>query len=335
MSMYGLGDMARHFASSRHNADIRGRLETLAGELSTGRKSDLAAAIGGQSRWYADIDHRITVGQSQHSVAAQVGQWLDVAQLSLGAVEDLRAGLFDEVSLLSQNVGPTQFEHSATLGTAAFEDMVAALNTQMGGRSLFGGTDEDTPPLAEADVMLADIRGAVAGLTTAQDIADAIDAWFHDVGGGFETLGYQGDDGDLAARRIDDATTVTMRARADDTAIRDTLKAAALAALADDTGIAVSDAERSALVDQATGALISASQPMVELQAMVGNDQSRADDALARLTAEVSALEIMRSDMASADPFEVAGELEQMQIMLETHYAVTARMSQLSLVRYL
>jgi flagellar hook-associated protein 3 FlgL len=42
-----------------------------------------------------------------------------------------------------------------------------------------------------------------------------------------------------------------------------------------------------------------------------------------------------RSDIVSVDPFEVATELQNLQVQLETIYTITARLSGLSLTKYL
>jgi len=179
------------------------------------------------------------------------------------------------------------------------------------------------------------VVAAIAGATTMEDARTAINDWFDVPGGGFETLGYLGDTGDNPTRRIDDETTAEYPARADDQAVRDVLKATALAALATDTGLVMDNDERALMFSAATTDLISAGGPIVNLQAVTGAEEARVDSANARLTAQVSALSLMRNDMVSADPFQTATELEAVQTQLETHYTVTARLSQLSLVRYL
>jgi flagellar hook-associated protein 3 FlgL len=183
--------------------------------------------------------------------------------------------------------------------------------------------------------MLTELRAAVAGTATIDEVRDAISDWFDLAGGGFETVGYLGNTGLAPTRRIDDETTARLDARADSQAVRDVLKATALAALSTEPGIVLTTTERSTLFARATTDLVAASSGIVNLQARTGAEEARAEAAKVRLTAQVSALSLMRNDMVSADLFETASELEQVQTQLETHYTVTARLSRLSLVGYL
>lgn len=335
MPISTLGDMAQYLSSSRNNYQIKSRLMTLSQELSTGRKEDLSKHLGGDTYKLADLDRRIAVGTAQIASADSIGQRLNMMQLSLENVENVRSGLVESIGSMTSSPGLEQLDIGAEAGVYAFETIVSTMNGSFAGQSLFAGAATDSAALAEADVMLDALRTAIAGTTTAADASAAISDWFDLPGGGFETVGYIGDTGDIPSRRIDDETTVTQPARADDQAIRDVLKAAALAALANDPGTAMTDGERSAMINASTASLIAAGTPLVNLQAETGAQEARLDAANARITAQVSALSLMRNDMVAADPFETASELEQVQIQLETHYTVTARLSQLSLAGYI
>ena len=54
-----------------------------------------------------------------------------------------------------------------------------------------------------------------------------------------------------------------------------------------------------------------------------------------RNSSEESALQIARNDLTSVDPYSTATKLQETQTQLETIYALTARMSHLSLLDYL
>lgn len=335
MMTSGLGDMARYFTASRQNADIRTRLDRLSTELSSGRKADPATSLGAEAGRLPGIDRRIAIGTAQVSVAEQLGQRLSVMQIGLETVSRTRGQLFDDLAMLGQTAGNAWHADAAGTAAVAMDDITGALNTRFAGASLFSGTSEDVPTFARADTILADIRATVAGATTAQQVSDALDAWFHDPGAGFETVAYQGDGADLADRRIDDLTTVRIEARGDDTAIREVLKGAAMAALTDDAGIALSDAERDRLAGRAGDTLLGASGSLAALQGRLGASEARTEEARARIAGQLSTFGVMRNELVAADPFETATALEQVQTQLETHYAVTARLSGLSLTRYL
>lgn len=333
--MNSLGDMAQAFASSRNNHDIKTRLFRLTNELSTGRVEDLSAHLRGDTKKLADLDRRITVGGAQFAGVQSAGQTFAVMQLALGRVNGAREELATALGTLSLESNSLQTGMAADAGRIAFESIVNALNTRLADQSLFSGATTDRQALTDPATMLDELRGIIAGLTAPADVRDAIANWFTQPGGGFETSGYQGDTGPLPTRRIDEETTVTMTARADDPAIRELLTATAIAALSDDPNLQFSDRDRGELIETAKiGVLVSAA-PMVHLQAEIGSQEARIENANVRISAQISALTIMRNQMTGADPFETASRLEQVQVQLETHYTVTARLSRLSLAEYL
>lgn len=333
--MNSLGDMAQFFASNRTNFEIKSRLNTLAQELSSGRIEDLSAALKGDTKRLADIDRRITIGSAQIATAKSLANQFDVMQLALGSVSGSRDDLVSKLIAVPFQPDILQVGLVADAGRSAFESMVASLNTRYADQSLFAGTASDTVPLSDAGTMLSELRLAVAGAVTVQDVQIAVTDWFNQPGGGFETLGYLGDTADKPTRRVDDETTVEITPRANDPAFRELLAATAMAALADDNGLTLSTADRATLLGEAKTGLISAAASLANVQANLGQAQSRVESADVRLTAQISALSIMRNDLVTADPFDTASELEQVQIQLETHYTVTARLSRLSLTEYL
>ena len=200
---------------------------------------------------------------------------------------------------------------------------------------MFGGNDLNTAPMADPDVMLDELRLAVAGLTTAADIETAIDTWFDAPAGGFETTGYLGDETGVMTRTIDATQSVDVDVRADDQVLRDTLKALAKGALAADATLTIDIDTRQALQQQAGVDLLTVAAPMANLQARLGYAEGQVEEASVRIAAQQSSYGIARNDLVSADPFETAIRLQAVQQQLETQYTLTARLSRLSLTEYL
>lgn len=335
MQFTALGDMARSFNASRVNADIRTRLDDLAAQLSTGLKSDVSQDLGAEAKRVPEVQRQLSLSRSQVSLALQLGQRLEVMQAGIETVSRIGSNLFDQASLSWQSASDDGYAALSDQGRSALEDAVAALNTRFAGSSLFAGTAEDRPAIATAEEILADIGSSVAGSTTAVDLLAAVDGWFDDTGGGFDTIAYLGDSASIPVRRIDDLTTVEIAARGDDPAFRDLLKSAVLAQVAGDFTLALSGSDRDAVARRAGEEALAATSRLAELGGRVGMSEQRVEDARVRLTAQSSSLELYRNDLMAADPFETAAALQEVQIQLETHYAVTARLSQLSLTRYL
>lgn len=335
MHYAGLGDMARYFASSRVNLEIRTRLDGLSKELSTGRRLDPSRDLGAEAARIPEIERRLTLVGRQISSASQITDRLTVMQATLGNLSALGNRLMEQLASLSQSAGNEWRQEASQSGKAAIEDVISSLNTRFAGSFLFSGVAEDIPSLSSAQSILDDIGAAISGASTADELVDLIDQWFAAPGGGFEAVAYQGDTGEPISRRIDDLTSIMIDVRADSEAIRDLMKGAALAHFAEDPGVILSDADRDTVVADATGMLFGAATALAELSGRLGGAEQRVDEAVARMTAEQTSLSLMRGTLLGADPFETASTLEQVQLQLETHYAVTARLSQLSLTRYL
>ena len=67
----------------------------------------------------------------------------------------------------------------------------------------------------------------------------------------------------------------------------------------------------------------------------VVSSQAQIDAAATRNTAEASALNIARAGIVTADPYDAATRLEDLQTRLQSLYLITSRLSRLSLTEYL
>jgi flagellar hook-associated protein 3 FlgL len=335
MSMTSIGDLSRQFMTLRHNAQTRQDLDKLTRELSTGNVADLTAHLGGDGIRLGEIDRQLGLDEAYLRVARGTGQMLSSMQLALEKVDTARSGLGSKLLGITRDTVPSQQAAASAAGAAAFSDMVVALNTTFGGATLFGGVTFDRPALAPAATMLTSLRAAATGAVTAADVTAVVDTWFDAPGGPFETIGYLGDSGTPMRRGIGANTAIEVSARADAPAIRDQLKAAAMAALANDPAIALSNDARADLLRDAGIRTAAAAADFTNLRADLGLAEERIETNIARLSARSTAFTIMRNEMTSADPFTTASRLQAVQAQLETQYTLTARLAGLSLVGYL
>lgn len=333
MSNLGLGDRAQLFSLTRHNAALRERMATLTHEVSTEQAADPVAHLRGDTAPLADLNRRLALAGDWGRAAVETETRLGLMQDVLGAAEESRVGLVTD--LISATTGGTASAHSLVAARAAgvFADVATALNGRAGQASLFSGTATDEPAMSPPGIMMAAIRMAAAGATSAAGVTAALDAWFGP-GGGFETTGYLGATTDLT-RPVDDGTTIALAARADDPALRGLLKAASAAALAADPVLALPEEEAKVLLASSRDALLSVAAPLTDLRAGLGAAQARVDEAQARHAARASAYAILRVEMIVVDPYETTTALEAVRLQLETHYTLTQRLSQLSLVGFL
>lgn len=334
MSTISVGDMAQQFTSLRNGGAIKTDLARLAESLSTGKVADITKQLNGATTQFSALEYTLTQLDGYDQAATETGQLLANIQTVLSQVDNTRGRTAERLLLVNESSTIAQVDEAASSARNAFETAVRALNTQLADRALLGGADVDGPPLAPADDMLSDLRLQIGAITDPAAITGIVDLWFEDPAGGFATIGYLGDTGPFVEKRISETKTLEINARADDSAIVEVLKGAALAALASDVP-ALDRETKVALLQTAGERLFAASSDLISVQARIGFSEAGVDQTLAETAAQIAALGITKNNTISADPFETATRLQAVQLQLETHFSVTARLSQLSLLRFI
>lgn len=336
MSLSSIGDLSQTFLARRQNFALKTDLGRLTQELSTGQKADISTALRGRLIPLAEAETRLTALAAHIRTGGSAARELDLAQLALSNLQTTLSDTAQSTSLVALTDTNQEIDRAAASAREGLASALGALNLRSNGIALFGGTQGVDPALAEAGTILADLTAFVAATApaTAADALVAVDAWFAPASG-FDTVAYLGNTTNPSARRIGEGETVALGTRADGPQIREAIKALATAALAADGLLPIPREERAALALAGSEALRSADGRVVALQGDIGALQGRVETVLARNEAERAGLEQMRNAMIEADPFETASALEQVQLQLETHYTLTARLSRLNLVSFL
>lgn len=335
MTMISLGDLAQSFMLRRHNVTTRQEISRLAEEVATGRTADVAARLSGAFSYLADIERNLGRLQGYRTAVSEAGTFAAGMQAALGRVQDIGSSLSTRLieSFGSGIAGVTSA--AAREADDSLDRIVSALNSQIGGRSLFAGNATATAPLVSAEVLRAEMRAATAGRTTAEGVQSALDAWFDDVSGGFQSLAYTGSNRGLDPFHLGPHETVDLDLTADSAVIRTILKQVGLAGLAADQSLALSPDARADLMRRSAEGLIAVQDDLTGLRADLGYAEARIEDSKVRHEAEASSLEIARNTLLGVDPFDVATRLTDAQQRLESLYAVTARLSRLTLSDFL
>lgn len=334
MTMTTIGDLARSFVMRHQNAVLKGELNTLTAEIGSGQTQNVARHLGGDYSYLSDIEQSLRIVKGYGLAASEATQFTDTMQTVLGAVQDTTTALSADLLMASNGALPSVRASVAHNAAGRMDTIVSALNTSVAGRGMFAGIATDRPALAPADTMLAALRPAIAGLTDPVNYLAAIDAWFAP-GGGFDTVGYLGATTSLAPFRVAQGSTIDLDLRADDARLRAVLADAAAAALSTDPAASLDDTGVAALQRRVGERILSTNDALTGLRADLGFAQSRLEEASSRLAAERTALDYARGSLLSVDPYESATRLEETEFRLESLYAVTARLSRLSLMEYL
>ena len=335
MNVTSIGDMAQGLMLRSRTADIKNTISVLTDELSSGKVTNVAERLGGDLAQLTSIDKSIADLKSYNIAASEANMFTDIAQESMGALQDLTTSFgADVISSI-----PSQLENvRQSLSTRAQGDLqrvITTLNTNVAGRSLFSGISTDVAPISgSVDDLLNGVRSAIAGLSDANDIRFAADVWFADPAG-FRATMYAGSDTALAPIDVGPGDQVNMDVMADNETFRDLMKNMALIALATEPGLGINLDNQNQLIFQSGEGLLSEQDGLAALRSEVGYAQSRIDQANARNNASILSFEVARTTLLSSDPYDVATKLEEAQFQLEGLYAVTARTSRLSILNFL
>lgn len=333
MTPQPIGDLARIFVSRRQMTEVQSEVTRSAMEVTTGLIQDRAAHLKGDYTVAAALSRDLEMLGALSRNASGLATMAGAMQSALQALEATAADVaLRLLSPAADRDGPTT-DTLALQGRQAFEGAVAALNTQAGGQSLFAGTATDGPATVDVETLLGLAKAAAAGQQTASDIATAIVTWFDDPSG-FAAQGYLGGPPRPAIPLVP-GETATLPQTAVDPAFRRALAGLAIAALSVELSTGGPSQVASGLQRQAGQILFSNGTDRTALMADLGTVEERIAIAAQRLGAEQSAMTRAQSDLLSADPYEAATRLSSRQAQMETVFAVTARLSRLSLVEFL
>lgn len=337
MSRVSMGDLSQTFLLHRQTTDLKTALARLTQEMASGTKSDLAAAVGGDFRALAGIDHRLAMLSGYKTAGAEATLFAETLQSALGTVGDLASDMASALTSAGAAGGPAQVQTAGQDARQKLHSAVAALNARVGDRYLLSGAATDKKPILGSDAILSALTTATAGQVTASGLIAAVDGWFDAPpgGGGYLDTVYGGSSNALAPFRIgeDDGAAVTLTAA--DSTLRETLKGLALGALVAQ-GALPGDATGRALVTRTAGERLAAAGTSLTYQrADLGSVESHIADIVTRNTSETSALTLARNDITAADPYQTGTELQAAQTQLETLYTITAQLAHLSLADFL
>ncbi len=335
MNFVGVPDLLTSGQTSRTISKVSQDLTRVSQELSSGLKSNLVEASGGDPTRLYSIERELRMNEVRQFSVSQAQGRASVTQAALAkvqdAVSDIGAPLLAAVTMNDQQSS----QIIATGARNAFSESVAALNSRFGDRSLFAGAASDGPALADPDTILAEISTAVAGAATSTDVLAAIDAYFSDPSG-FQATAFLGSAIDASDVELDDGETVSFAVRADAPEIREVLSALAIAVIGAEGGFVGDSPEaRLVLLGEAGRRSISATDQIFMTRGEVGIVEERIDEASVRIEAEESLLQQARSSILARDPFEAAIELSAIETQIQTIFSITGRLSNLTLTNFI
>lgn len=306
-------------------ADMKARATTVAQESVTGQHADLTKHLGGR------IGDAMTSHKALADIANQRGLLsiragrLDLAQQSLGGVQERISGL--EVRMLSAlSMGDLPGQNLvARDAEAALRDTFNALNSRHGDRFLFAGDQTATQPLNNPDQLLADILQIANTATSAADFELQLDQYFQSPTGGWLTSIYGG----TTTSSDPDAVTAA------DPAIVEVISALAVMAISTPSNNITLFNENPEIIAASAERIGTGSTALVNLRADIGISQERIAKSRESLDTEEAILNTVYNSMVGRDQYAAASELKQLEAGLEAAYLLTSRLSNLNLLNFL
>ncbi|MDT1063101.1 flagellin [Paracoccus sp. CPCC 101403] len=331
-----ISDLSRAFQMRLGQSSLKARVATLSEESATGVKADIPKALGGDLGRITQIESRLTLLDTHARNLAEAQSFLGAAQSGLENIQS-RASATGTV-LLSDALVSSEASLNVYLNKAPgdLRAVIDSLNSAVAGRYVFAGSRTEQAPVVGYDAMMAQISAAVGGATTAADILAGIDAYFDAPagGGGFADTGYLGNDTGNAAIAISPETRIAPPITASSQDLRAALKGFAIMAYAAEAG-GLDHSTRRELSRAAGGFLVQGEMDLTEARTLTGVGEEKVAQAITSNQAERSALQVARNGLIAADPYETATALQEAEAQIETLYAITARLSKLSLADYL
>lgn len=335
MSGYSYGDLASSLNRSRLVAQTKASMDKYSYEVASNLKSDLSREVSGNFTPLASMERSLRSLESYQRGIGAADQFTTAVQSALEHVS------VQMDSVATPLLGAGAVTNEATLNItsktarAALDSVISALNTRTADRALFSGLATQDSPLASAEVLIADVKTHISGLTSADDIEAAVNAYFAVGSGDFKTNIYQGSDQYLNGFLLNDHERAMVDVKASDTEISDVLKGFVLGSLVAEGELDGDVDEQAKLLQKAGQQMFSAESGVSNLRASIGAEQAKIEAASTRNTAERAAAELAKSEIVSADIYDSAAKLSEAEVQLELMYTITARLSRLKLSDYL
>jgi flagellar hook-associated protein 3 FlgL len=313
-----------------------GELSRLSGELSSGIASNLPQHLNGDFLSFTGFERGLKRAESYLTAIGEKKMEVDAAQSALSAIQSLAQEISGTLLTVPDTADATLVDAAARDASGRFSAVLGTLNTQVGGRSLFAGVGTDGQAVSDSQTILSALELAIAsaGAATAVEVEAVVAVWFGP-GGDFDTLGYVGAPFSGTATGIAEGQSLEPLPRADDPRLRAVLSGLALGALLDRGTLQGQPDERASLAQQSGTRLLQADRDIVGIRSELGARQARIERAQVQTKSERDALEIARSELIGVDPFETATGLTEAENQLRALYALTSKLSSLTLTDYL
>ncbi len=334
-------------AALRHSiAGMQKDMLTAQKEATTGHLADASLTLGEKHGRLVSLTKDAERLNSILDTNARVTGRLKFAQEVVGQISGLGQNLL--TTLTSSVSGSVDPAITAAAARQALEDMTGALNTSFDGDYIFAGVNTDAQPVAkyENSATSAAVNSAFqtyfgfaktdpqAGSISAAQMDSFITAQVEPLFMGANwsaSISSASDEGVRSRISLSEITETSVSAN--ETGFRKAMFSAALAAEFFE-GALGADA-RSAVATRSMKAVSESAGSLTSLQGEKGFTLQRIETASNRLKLQSGYLGGLAEDLSAVDPFEASTRLNSLLTQIETSYAISARIQNLSFLKYM
>jgi flagellar hook-associated protein 3 FlgL len=337
MQVSGYSDLLAFTRRNRVTSQLREQLQTVSQEAVTGLKADITKATDGRT----GEAHLLQKAINDLDLSRQMNS-LSQTRLSLtqNSVEGVRNAVNDigtRASVALNSNAQIGIDIIIDEAGSNLESVMSAINARQGARHLLSGAATDRPPFGDgaAQQVISDITNILSNAPSVQDAEADLDTYFNDAAGGFATNIYQGSTNNTSGSPIGNGSSVQLGLRGDNEGFRDMIRG--LGVLASSKAISENTEPNAFKTIFASGASFAAqgNDAMIKIEGQIGIVAETLAKGEERLKNEAVALGEAFNSVFGRDQFEAAAELKSLQVQLEASYAITARLSDLTLTNYL
>lgn len=330
-----VSDSSRSFQLRNSQIALKSRLDALTLETTTGIKSDIAKTLSGDMNRIAHIESGLVTVKAYQNNASEAAALLETMQLSLGSIQSLMKK--NGVNLASDVIGTSNAAMQTHIGGAAddLKSVLSALNISVAGRNAFSGASVGSNSVVDYEILMSQIHAAVGGATDPDQILERIDEFFEsENNGGFSDISYLGASPGGMKFAVSEGRSIAPILTANTPEIRSAITGFAIMAYVSEMPALDLQSTRS-LVRASGNRMIGAQDGIVKVSSELGSIEESVAQASVRNAATISSHTLARIGLIEADPYETAVALKETELSVQTLYALTARLSKLSLADYL
>lgn len=335
MPEFGFSPQPRQAVLASLISNLRSRSDDARIATVTGRHADPTFVLDGRVNELLQIEKSINDLSDYAQIIALSEARTETMQRSLSQIGSIGQALADTTDLLTTNGTDDNFAVVSRQAQDELSTAISALNIDFAGRALFAGDNGGNAALETPSVIQASSVTFLEGAADAASAYAALEAEFMSPGGLFDTTFYRGGAGTAPKTEVAPGEQIDYTVKADEAPFRRYLLNMVVLGAAFDQANAIDPSQRRALMEQASSGLRTSISEITAIEGRLGTAEARIATAKARNIAAEASLTINYNALAGAEPFEAAITLTQLEDQLETAFATTSRLSNLTLANFI